>query len=469
MDFRTYNSDINACERAIKERLFYVKEGESFVPPPKPKPGIFALKCKEFVEKFAKEVSPVSPLSKQAFVDSYQGRQRTIYANALASLRLRAFRRSDSFISFFVKCEKVNFTLKFFPAPRGISPRSPRYHVMLGPYIKRIEHTIYGITEKIFGFRAIFKGLNAADSGKTLKAHWDHFDDPVAIGLDASRFDQHVSYDALRFEHSFYTRFFPGIKELRELLDLQLINKGYANVPDGRAKFTLRGGRMSGDMNTGLGNCLLMVAMMHAYMVHAKISKYRLANNGDDCVLIIERGHLKRIGDLKEFFLDFGFNMVTEPVVDVFEKIEFCQTQPVWTPEGYIMVRNLHISVPKDCLILKPASSVKLINRMMMSIGLCGMSLTGGIPVVQEFYKCMIDQAEGAKILTDPTLDTGMARLAKGMQRKYKEVHWRTRVSFWRAFGLDPHKQECLEGQYRNLIISKDLKPCDTQIRSVVF
>ncbi|MBC7344441.1 MAG: hypothetical protein H5U03_03285, partial [Clostridia bacterium] len=31
--------------------------------------------------------------------------------------------------------------------------------------------------------------------------HWGAFDNPVAIGQDYSKFDQHISKDALQYEH----------------------------------------------------------------------------------------------------------------------------------------------------------------------------------------------------------------------------------------------------------------------------
>jgi len=346
--FQVYNADITTCERAVKERLFFVERDGIFVPPPKPvNPEVFNLRCSDFKRKFKRLVSPTAPLTPEQFVGSYKGRQRTCYEKALKSLRERLFRKQDAYIRYFVKCEKVNFTLKRNPAPRGISPRSPRYHVMLGPYIKRVEKKIYRLTKTIFDSTVIFKGLNASQSATEMRSHWDHFDDPVAIGLDASRFDQHVSFEALKFEHSFYKMFYPKDKLLSRLLGLQLVNKGFAYCKDGKLTFKLKGGRMSGDMNTGLGNCLLMVAMVHSYCRAVGITKFRLANNGDDCVLIIEQRDYRKTQTLDTWFLEMGFTMKREAPVKVFEEIEFCQTHPVWTPDGYVMVRNVLLAWQK--------------------------------------------------------------------------------------------------------------------------
>jgi hypothetical protein len=82
---------------------------------------------------------------------------------------------------------------------------------MVGPYVKRIEKQVYKIIAKVFDAVTVFKGLNAAKSATALRAHWDHFDDPVAIPLDASRFDQHVSEAALKYDHPFYRCSTPGV------------------------------------------------------------------------------------------------------------------------------------------------------------------------------------------------------------------------------------------------------------------
>jgi hypothetical protein len=52
-------------------------------------------------------------------------------------------------------------------------------------------------------------------------------------------------------------------KELAELLKWQLQNKGFARTIDGLIKYSVEGCRMSGDMNTALGNCTIMCALVY--------------------------------------------------------------------------------------------------------------------------------------------------------------------------------------------------------------
>lgn len=442
--YLVHNSNITTCVRAMKERLLFVSKGGTFIPTERPTKSFFGA-CQRFYDSFKKYAHPTSPLTSNQFVGAYKGRRKTVYENAVKSLASKPFELKDSFISFFVKCEKVNFTKKIDPAPRGISPRNPRYHVMLGPYIKRIEKLIYKIIAKVFGGHVtVFKGLNAKQRATHLRSHWESFDDPVAIGLDASRFDQHVSFQALSYEHRFYQMFYPNDKTLAHLLSLQRSNRLYANCPDGRARLNLKGGRMSGDMNTALGNCLLVCAMVYSYLSE-RVSKFRLANDGDDCVVFVERADAHKLFDLSTWFLELGFDMKIEPAVDIFEQIEFCQSQPVWTTDGWLLVRKVSESIPKDSISIKPLDSPKVFRRWMKAVGEGGLALTGGIPIVQELYKRYDDIGGNVKPLDDPTMETGLRRLARGMKRKYGSIHPLTRVSFWRAFGIPSSKQLCYE------------------------
>lgn len=145
------------------------------------------------------------------------------------------------------------------------------------------------------------------------------------MGLDASRFDQHVSQDALKVEHKVWNRMTPGTcrPHLRRLLSMQLQNHGIAYLEGLKVKYTTDGCRMSGDMNTSSGNCMLMCLMLGSYLDTLKI-KYRFANNGDDCVVIIDKRNLSKISNLQTWFLKMGFTMKVEKPVFEFEKIEFC-------------------------------------------------------------------------------------------------------------------------------------------------
>ena len=100
------------------------------------------------------------------------------------------------------------------------------------------------------------------------------------------------------------------------------MQKGVAHCQDGRVKFSVRGTRSSGDLNTSLGNCILMCAMVWAYIRDAGLFKVELANNGDDCVVIMEREDLDIfLGGLETWFRDHGFRMGVDGVATEFERL----------------------------------------------------------------------------------------------------------------------------------------------------
>jgi len=281
-DYAVYNNNLTAIERAVKERVFFVDYGRGFEKPHQPKERIFTDSLSKIKGKLDGMVRYTAVWTMEKFVGTYTGRRRTIYENAWKSLTRRQISRKDSYVNSFVKQEKYNFTKKVNPAPRIIQPRNPRYIVESGRFVKPIEKKIYKHINAVFGATTIFKGLNAEHRGRVMRGHWDAFADPVAVGLDAKRFDQHVSIEALEWEHSIYQAFYPGNKHFAMLLEWQRRNTCYARCSEGTVKYKTVGKRMSGDVNTALGNCLIMSSMVWTYADEISVP-IRLANDGDDC------------------------------------------------------------------------------------------------------------------------------------------------------------------------------------------
>lgn len=454
-----FNNCIDTLERAVNERVFFVKnrEGE-FVEPPKPTEKHFLLVMTAVGDAVVRGVSKTTPLSRSAFVESFRGRKYTNYSNAYQSILTRGFRIDrDARIRVFVKCEKTDHTTKVDPVPRVISPRDPRYNIEVGRYLRKIEERIFKSIGVMFGHETVIKGFDAVKSASILHEKWNMFSDPVAIGLDASRFDQHVSQPALKFEHSVYTRCFAHKHHrdnLGRLLKAQLENRCDGYTPDGHLHYKTDGGRMSGDMNTSLGNCLIMCCMIYAYLQELGIDG-QLANNGDDCVVFMARRDQAKFQDgLFGWFVKMGFNMTMEKPVSNFEEIEFCQTHPVFDGGKYIMCRNPHTALAKDTVLLKPAETVQLKQEWMAAVGKGGLALTGGLPVFQDFYR-MFERAgvERGLKLNDEVFGWGVRHMIGNLSNAYREVTPQTRASFYWAFGITPDAQIELEKVYRNLTI----------------
>lgn len=448
-DYGVQNNSYANIRRGLLERVCGRVIDGKLTQVPRPRKGVYD-KLKVMANQIVENMPPCRRLSRREFVELYSGRRRTVFENAVTSLATRPVCIADSYLSTFVKGEKINFTLKPDPASRVIQPRSARMNVELGRFVKLLERGIKDAMAKLWGGPTIMKGYNASETGVVMHQMWSEFRQPVALPIDAVRFDQHVDYETLEWEHSVYLKCFKGKNriELARLLSWQIQNRGFARTNEGNIKYTVLGRRMSGDMNTGMGNCLIMCALMLQMVREARV-KARLANNGDDCVLIMERPDVERVCSLlPRFFLDHGFVLEVEKPVYVFEQISFCQTQPVLGPDGtYVMVRDPRVAIDKDLTTLLPMDNEQDLKRWAYNMGMCNLALGRGMPLWQSLAQSMIKASHGLKRATTHEMlaDSGMFRLAQRMSSVTAEITPETRVSFWRAFGILPDLQVACE------------------------
>jgi len=460
VEIQPFINDLDTLLKGVLERVFYVKNGDGeFVRPPRPTKHTWQKRMAAVSEALIKKLPSTAPISHQQFVDSYSGRKKMIYQRALDDIRAgRSSLAQDAKLNIFVKYEKTDWTSKKDPVPRIISPRDPKYNIRVGRYLKPLEHRLFKSIAKLYGHPTVIKGYNAERSAELLREKWDSFQNPVAVGLDASRFDQHVSSVALEWEHGIYLKCFKEAKHrkrLANLLRLQLVNTAAGQTPDGVVKYTINGTRMSGDMNTSLGNCLLMCPMIKAHADERGV-KIALANNGDDCVVFMEKEDLDQyMAGLDKWFLKMGFNMVVEPPAYEFEHIEFCQTKPVFDGDIWIMCRNIRSAIAKDSVMLAPYDNGKIFRGWLDAVGSGGTALAGGLPVFQEMYRAYIRSGERRTIPME-LLPWSFRTLKAGQKREYRDVHPEARSSFYSAFGVTPDEQVCLEDYYANLTIKTE-------------
>lgn len=385
---------------------------------------------------------PTRVVSLEEFPSLYNdSRRRTIYERAVTSLFSKAITKSDSFVSTFVKAEKINFSAKPDPAPRVIQPRTARYNACLGCYLKPLEKVLLASHIRSHGYRVVAKGLNATGVAELLWDNWQCYKQPVAIGLDASRFDQHVGVEALKFEHSVYNSIFGHDPFLKKLLNWQLVNKGYGYSEGMKVKYTVEGCRMSGDMNTSMGNCIIMSSIVLGYLREHGIDA-RLTNNGDDCVVIMELAHLHQLDGIDAWFTEFGFKLTREQAVTVFERIEFCQTQPVHCSDGWRMVRNPYTASSKDTVSLLSWDTEYDFDSWRGAISSCGLSLTTGVPFWEAYYRQL--GGKTTETASAAICNSGLGYLARGMD-SCATITPETRFSFWKAFNMLPDAQIELE------------------------
>jgi hypothetical protein len=108
---------------------------------------------------------------------------------------------------------------------------------------------------------------------------------------------------------------------------------------------------------------------------------------------------------------------------------------------------DLESTLAKDLVSTKPIHNEQSWNYFRGAIGDCGEALATGVPIYQNFYQYLKRGAGEARARDDGEV-TGMMNLARGMRRGTQPIHDSTRVSFFRAFGVEPGRQRLLEGVY---------------------
>lgn len=452
--YQVYGNTLHNILRAVMERLFKVKVNQTYAPPAPPQPLSWSTLLNYERDVLLSNLhllhAPQEALSLWQTLGRMAAHKVNSYLNALIDLHKNPLSQKDANIKAFVKSEKIEGFVKEDPVPRLIRPRHPRYNLVVARWIKQIEHWIYAAINIMFGGPAtVMKNKNAVEVASAIRAKWLLFDNPVAVGLDANRFDQHVSVDALRWEHSIYNRWYKD-DELSTLLRWQVFNREYAYTSDNHfLKWRRAGTRCSGDMNTALGNVLLMTSVIHAFRRRSRIN-FELVNNGDDCVCIMDRKHLKQFtSQISSHCALFGFDIRVEPPAFVFEQLSFCQTQPVWNGIQWIMCRHPLAALAKDTIKLGPSMHQHDLDVWRATVAAGGLALTDGIPLFPSFYRCLSRNCTATPNPLHTNIhDSGFWMMVKGLQYKKRSITDTARVSFFKAFGILPSHQQALEEIY---------------------
>lgn len=365
-------------------------------------------------------------------ISHYSGAKRRAYEAARASLLVEPFDCcKDSRVRMFLKDDKYH--TEEFKSPRCIQFRSKRYGLALSSYLQPVEALVYELVDELH--TPVFaKSHNLDRRAQSLRSKWDSFVDPIAVCLDHSKFDCHVSVQLLEQEHAFYRQFYPGDAFLAKLLRAQLNNRG--NTKNG-TQFKTKGTRMSGDPNTGLGNSLINYGMLKQAFNNVRAGYYI---DGDDSVVILERSELGLV-DLT-WFSRFGMNTKME-VVDEFEKVDFCQCRPVFDGVAWHSVRDPYRTLARLPWVVKRAHT-QCASRYIKSVGMCELACNGGIPVLQSIASSMIRFGSGRYMKTDRHYLAKISKIKPWNAREFpiREV---TRESFYKAWDITPEQQVAME------------------------
>lgn len=460
---------------SLLERVFYHSINGEYVIPSVPDRTYVFTTLKTAAKVLDSYSRASTPVTVEKFPEYYWGRRKALYTRAAAEVLRFGFKANSARISAFGKVEKILDAPKRL-VMRVIQPRRPEYNVSLGRFLRPIEHTIYENISRMFQPTSshptpvVAKGLNALQTGAALKAHWDRIalsGPVVALGLDASRWDQHVSVPLLQWEHLRYLKYYPyDRKELAKILSCQLKCNGTMRCSDGLIRYSVDGGRMSGDINTALGNVVLMCCILYAMIdsLHIPLHEITLFNNGDDVSLIMNQKWLSIITSaVNSWFDKFGHVMKVESPVYRLEHIEFCQTHPVQlAPDKWIMVRNYPACLAKDLTFTTSIPDDNYLRCYIRTIGEAGLALGSGVPILQEFYSWCVKASNRSLSSEQCDIGYGFRMMARGMASSYVPITDTARESFYYAFGMLPDVQIALEQTIAGLSVP-EFSQCDSE------
>lgn len=449
VDVAAFGKGIDNVISGMKERVYYI-DADGTLPPPCVRQQDAV---KGIIERVVSAVGPCNRVTGDEFIRSRTGSKRKMYEQARRDLMLKPATLGQlATLSFFTKTESTVW--RKAQVPRIVSPRSFGFNYLLGKYMRPVEHPIFEALRSLFlGEPVVAKGMTQLQKGqeiaRKLRPGW------VAVGLDASRFDQTIKRTLLEIEHSVYNGIFCD-QQLRQLLRCQLNNKGRAICRDGIVTADIGPMRCSGDQNTSLGNCIISCVLACLFYEEHGI-KGDVFNDGDDLIMFMPEESLHLLGGLTDWYARWGLRMKVEEPARVPEQVEFCQSRPVWTPDGYLLVRNPGKALNTDYACGPRLDDPNSWLTHLRSVGLCGMAMAAGVPIYQEFYQWGVRNGKTGKFTDELRGLLYQARIEWGSGRRsaISDIHWRTRDSFWMAFGISPPAQIAMEAWFHQATVGR--------------
>jgi hypothetical protein len=394
------------------------------VPHPTPEGLVELRSAAEYIATLLPHVTP-NPFGVMPLL--YRGAKRARYLAAELYVQTHAWSEKWASITAFVKFEKV--VAKLLAIPRIIQFRDPRYCVDIARFLKPLERYLYDLVGQGASHNAEFyvpptrlmgKGLNSLERASLLKTKMNKFKRPFVLSIDMKRFDQHCVAELLALEHLVYLICLPN-PWFAFLLTQQMTNRCRTRLG---LKYVTFGKRMSGDMNTALGNCLIMLIMICAAM-RRRFGDYEVMIDGDDTLIIVEEEFAENmIRELPAIFLNYGHEVKLENRTSCFNEVVWCQSSPIYTVYGDKFVRNPFKCMANDLTGPKWNTQPAGRLRLLATIGVCEAILHRGVPVLEEYAKAICRASRGVKTFVKH--DYLFTPLALRTRREFRSLESRT-------------------------------------------
>lgn len=390
---------------------------------------------KQAEHDFDIDVPALTRVGLRELVMDYTGSKRRAYYGAMLELIKGGWHRKDARVSMFVKPDRYSSGDIKEKAPRAIQFRSMKYNLMVASYLKPFEHWFY---QQKLGcrHRVVAKGLNPYERAQLYADKINEFHNPVFIECDHSKFDSTIRVEHLRTIHRLYKRAFPHDSQLRQLLHLQLYNKGYTKHG---IKYKVAGTRMSGDFDTGLGNSFINYITIESVLRVSGVRKFEIILDGDDSIIIIEDGDKDKMR--YDHFKNLGFETKIKVKNDP-RQVDFCQCRYIRYPV-HNFVRNPIRAISHSMATLKMYTPKKL-QQWKGGVGMCELALNIGSPVLQALGIGMAT----SDYWLDQDMRIRMGRLRPG---RVFPVSADARHDYFMAWGIDEEMQMIMEDSFTDV------------------
>lgn len=227
-----------------------------------------------------------------------------------AQIRAARLQPLNASVEYFQKIEQLDEAKE----PRAIQARVDEFKATLGPWIAALEHQA---REQLPFF---VKGLAPSEQAKRIAELGNLSEN--ALEIDFSRFDRSLSAPLLlETEHLIYEQCLPA--SVAAMMRKQLSNHVRTR---NNASYMVEGTRMSGDVNTSIGNCLVNACLMLATGI--PISHFIV--EGDDMLAALDN----KTRDNMDIGILASAGLTPKIKILPFGEAEFCSRKVIRTTLG---------------------------------------------------------------------------------------------------------------------------------------
>jgi hypothetical protein len=417
----THNVSINNERLAVINRLLRVT--------PEPTQGFPVMRLKVAV------VEKAGRWETAKRIDATKTGHR--YAAAAASLASEPMQRMDWKLKLFIKVEKhYKSPVK---EPRTIQHRQERYTLELARYLQPLEDAFISHYSALrYNTQEVYttKGLTNEKKATAISEHWDRVG-VWALCLDFSRFDCHVTLDALKATHAWYKAHYPGDDYLSWLLSKQEETKGKTALG---TMYRRVGGLCSGDIDTSLGNTLINITLLRT------ITDALIIAEGDDSIIIgTPEQVLRAKAALDSVSSRFGFKLEGEIAYSL-EEIDYCSARV--TKCGMVRIWPKPVTTDGWSVSKYPDKVKAYISR---SMAISMLYAYHEQPVYDKLALNFWARSKEYAVKRTYALNEGIkgvnysASLEHVIARARRDKSPDTRASFAMATDVSPHEQRALE------------------------